>query len=107
MDPKRYIEVMSHWLEIFTRGPIAPMMGVRDSDLRSIKVPSIIIPGNDKTHSSASGRAAQAIMPGSQLFELPIVDQNVPLLMFSDWAEHEAAITRAFADFMNRVAAAR
>lgn len=106
MDPKRYIEVMSHWRDIFTRGPIAPMMGVRESDLRSIKVPTIIIPGNDKTHSSASGRAAHAIISGSTLIELPVVDRDVPLLMFSDWAEHESAITHAFADFMNRVAAA-
>ena len=106
MNSKRYIEVMSRWQEIFMRGPIAPMMGVRESDLRSIRVPTIIIPGNDKTHSSASGRATQTIIPGSKLFELPIVDKDVPLLMFSDWTEHEPAIARAFAEFMDRIAEA-
>jgi len=35
-----------------------------------------------------------------------ITDQDVPLLRFSDWAEHESAITGAFAYFVNRVAAA-
>lgn len=104
MDPQRYIEVMSHWLELFTRGPIAPVMGVSESDLRSIRVPSIVIPGNDKTHSIDGGRAAQAAIPGSELFELPVEDQDVPLVEFSAWAEHEPAISAAFADFMNRVA---
>jgi len=107
MNPQRYIEIMSHWLDLFTRGPNAPVMGVRESDLRSIKVPCIVIPGNDNTHSSAGGRAAHAAIPGSELFELPLVDQDVPLVDFSEWAEHEAAISRAFADFMNRVAGAR
>ncbi|OGA54093.1 MAG: hypothetical protein A3G25_10420 [Betaproteobacteria bacterium RIFCSPLOWO2_12_FULL_63_13] len=104
MDPLRYIEVMSHWLELFTRGPIAPVMGVSESDLRSIRVPSIVIPGNDKTHSIGGGRAAQAAIPGSELFELPVEDQDVPLVEFSAWAEHEPAISAALADFMNRVA---
>ena len=55
MDPKRYIEVMSSWLSIFTRGPVAPMYGVTEAQLGSIRVPTVVIPGNDKTHSMACG----------------------------------------------------
>ena len=105
MDPKRYIEVMTHWLSIFTSGPINPMMGVKESDLRAIKVPVMIIPGNDKTHASVNGRNTQAVIPGARLHELPITDQDVPLLMFSDWAEHEPEITRVLTGFMNGIAA--
>jgi pimeloyl-ACP methyl ester carboxylesterase len=100
MDPKRYIEVMSNWLAIFTRGPVAPMYGVTDAQLRSIRVPSVVIPGNDKTHSMPCGRAIQRLIPGSRLVELPLEDQDVPLVPFPEWALHEEAIARVCAEFV-------
>jgi pimeloyl-ACP methyl ester carboxylesterase len=100
MDPKRYIEVMSRWLQIFTRGPVAPMYGVTEAQLRSIRVPTVVIPGNDKTHSMPCGRAIQRLIPGSRLVELPLEDQDVPLVPFPEWAPHEETIARACADFI-------
>jgi pimeloyl-ACP methyl ester carboxylesterase len=107
MDPKDYIRVMSHWLDIFTSGPVKPMMGVKESDLRAIKVPTLVIPGNDKTHSMPNGRVVQSIIPGSTLHELPLQDLDVPLVPFTDWAPHEEEIARVYAEFMQqaRVAA--
>jgi pimeloyl-ACP methyl ester carboxylesterase len=100
MDPKRYIEVMSNWLAIFTRGPVAPMYGVTPSQLGSIKVPSVVIPGNDKTHSMPCGRAIQRLIPGSRLVELPLEDQDLPLVPFPEWAPHEETIARLCAEFV-------
>jgi pimeloyl-ACP methyl ester carboxylesterase len=100
MDPQRYIEVMSRWLEIFTRGPVEPMYGVTEQQLRSIRVPAVVIPGNDKTHSMAAGRAIQRLVPGSRLFELPVADQDVALVPFQEWAPHEEAIARACAELV-------
>ena len=102
MDPKRYIEVMSSWLAIFTRGPVAPMYGVTEAQLASIRVASICIPGNDKTHSMSHGRAIQRLIPGSRLFELPLEDQDLPLVPFPEWAPHEEAIARVCADFVKK-----
>ena len=100
MDPKRYVEVMSSWLAIFTRGPVAPMYGVTDAQLASIRVPSIVIPGNDKTHSMPCGRAIQRLIPGSRLVELQLEDQDRPLVPFPEWAPHEETIARVCADFV-------
>jgi pimeloyl-ACP methyl ester carboxylesterase len=100
MDPKRYIDVMSRWLEIFTRGPVAPMYGVTEAQLRSIRVPSVVIPGNDKTHSMSCGRAIQRLIPGSRLVELPLEDQDLPLVPFPEWAPHEETIARVCAEFV-------
>jgi pimeloyl-ACP methyl ester carboxylesterase len=105
LDPKDYIAAMQHWLDIFLTGPRAPVMGMSDATLASIKIPTIIVPGNDKTHASVNGRDAAKLIPGSELFELPIEDEDVPLLSFAEWAEHEPALTKAFVDFMRRVAA--
>jgi len=100
MDPQRYVEQMSHWLAIFTRGPVKPMYGVTEAQLKSIKVPSIVIPGNDKTHSSVEGRAIQKAIPGSKLFDLELADQDLPLVPFTDWAPQEPTLARVCADFV-------
>lgn len=105
MDPRQYIRVMQHWLDIFLTGPRAPVMGVTEASLGAIRVPTLIVPGNDKTHASANGHAAARLIPGSELFELPITDQDVALLPFADWAPHEPALAQAIAGFMQRVAA--
>jgi pimeloyl-ACP methyl ester carboxylesterase len=102
MDPKRYIEVMSNWLAIFTRGPVAPMYGVTEAQLASIRVPSIVIPGNDKTHSMSCGRAIQRLIRGSRLVELPLEDQDLPLVPFPEWAPHEETIARVCAEFVKQ-----
>jgi pimeloyl-ACP methyl ester carboxylesterase len=105
MDPAHYIRVMSHWLDIFLQGPRKPVLGMTETELRSIGVPTMVVPGNDNTHASANGRAAAAWIPGSVLFELPIEDQDVPLLPFSDWAPLEDMLAKALAGFMSRVLA--
>lgn len=105
MDPQKYIAVMQHWLDIFLRGPRAPVLGMTEEAMRSIEVPTIVVPGNDNTHASGNGIAAAALIPGSVLFRLPIEDQDVPLLPFADWAPYEQALADALADFMNAVLA--
>lgn len=105
MDTEHYIRVMSEWLESFMQGPRKPVLGMAQSALRSIDVPTLVVPGNDKTHASANGLAAAELIPGSVLFRLPLEDQDVPLLPFSDWAEYEITLAEVFAKFMNRVLA--
>jgi pimeloyl-ACP methyl ester carboxylesterase len=102
MDPEQYIEVMTRWRDLFVKGAHLPVMGVSEAELRSIRVPTVIIPGNDKTHSSESGRACARLIPGSVLYELPIRDQDVPLIPFEEWARFEDEIARVFAEFMER-----
>jgi hypothetical protein len=103
MDPARYIAIMRRWRELFVAGAHHPVLGVSEGELGSLHVPTVVIPGNDNTHSSASGRAAHKLIPGSVLHELPVEDRDVPLIPFPDWAEYEAEITRVFVDFMRGV----
>jgi hypothetical protein len=100
MDAARYVEVMQNWLAIFTRGPVAPMYGVTEQQLRSIKIPAIVIPGNDKTHSGPCGRAIQKLIRASRLVELGLEDQDLPLVPFSDWAPQEPKIAQVCAEFV-------
>jgi pimeloyl-ACP methyl ester carboxylesterase len=97
---QKFIDMLTHWQGIFAAGGHYSVMGVSDEQLRSIKVPTLVIPGNDQTHSSASGLAAHRLIPGSKLHRLPITDQEVPLIPFPDWSAYEPEIARVFADFM-------
>ncbi|MDB5882313.1 MAG: alpha/beta hydrolase family protein [Ramlibacter sp.] len=105
MDPKKYIAVMRHWLDKFQQGPRAPVLGMTEEALRSIKVPTIIVPGNDNTHASSNGVEAAKLIEGSILHRLPIEDLDVPLLPFTEWAPHEAELARVLTDFMKSVEA--
>ena len=101
MDPAHYIGVMTRWLDAFTRGPDSPVRGVPEAELQAYRLPVLVVPGNDKTHSSANGRAAASLIPGAQLFELPLQDQDVDLIPFGDWSEHIPALAREFSRFMS------
>ena len=104
LDPKRFVATMTRWRDLFTAKAHYPVLGVSDEELASLKgVPTVIIPGNDQTHASASGIAAHERIPGSVLHRLPVEDVEVPMIPFPDWAEHEPEITRVFVDFMRGV----
>jgi pimeloyl-ACP methyl ester carboxylesterase len=102
MDADDFIGIMSRLRELFVAGADLPVMGAPPEELARIRVPAIVIPGNDNTHSSASGLAAHELIPGSELHRLDIEDQDVPLIPFDGWREHEPEITRVFTAFMRR-----
>jgi hypothetical protein len=100
LSPETFIEVMSRWNAIFESGGHHPVMGVSAQELGSLQVPAIVVPGNDKTHASASGLAAHRMIPGAELHRLPIEDQDVPLIPFPDWAPYEDEIADALTTFI-------
>ena len=102
MDSDEFIDIMSRLRELFVAGAHLPVMGVTEDELATIKAPTIVIPGNDNTHSSASGLAAHELIPGSEIHRLPITDQDVPIIMFDKWAPYEEEITEVLSGFMRR-----
>lgn len=105
MEPHRFIAMLKSWREKFVAGANLPVMGVTDAELATIKVPVLVIPGNDNTHSSESGRIAARKIHGSTLHELPIKDEDVPIIHFDKWAHLEPEIAQTFAGFMRKAAA--
>jgi pimeloyl-ACP methyl ester carboxylesterase len=102
MDPSRFIAVLKRQRELFVAGSGLPVMGITDSELTSISVPTIIIPGNDKTHLSETSHLAQRSLQNGVLHELPISQQDVALIQFTEWATYEAEIAQVFASFINK-----
>ena len=66
------------------------------------EMPTIVIPGNDNTHSSESGRTAHRMIPGAEIHDLGLEDEDVPLIPYPDWAPYEPEITDVLTGFMAR-----
>jgi pimeloyl-ACP methyl ester carboxylesterase len=102
MDPKRFIDIQTKLKEKFVAVADLPVMGVTEAELGSIRVPTLVVPGNDNTHSSKSGRIAHQMIRGSQLHELPITDKDVDLIPWAEWSPLEPEIAATFIDFMQK-----
>ena len=86
MDPADFIDIFSRSKELFEAGVHHPVMGVTNEELSSLTMPTIVIPGNDNTHASASGKAAHERIPDSELYDLGLEDEDVALIPYPDWA---------------------
>jgi pimeloyl-ACP methyl ester carboxylesterase len=106
MAPAQFIAVMRHWAGVFTAGPIEPLIGVSEAELRATRVPTLVIPGNDKTHSSAAGLAVHRLVPGARLVRLPVEDQDVTVITYAEWKAHEPMIAAGIVAFMQEVGGA-
>jgi pimeloyl-ACP methyl ester carboxylesterase len=105
MDPKHFIAVMSRWRESFTESVDLPIIGATEADLNSIKVPTVVIPGNDRTHGTATGRLAAKLIPKSELHVIWEKDLDVDLGAMEDWEPKNPEMTDYFVSMMKRVEA--
>lgn len=103
MKAQDYIKVMSNWQDQFIASTKMEVFGMTDADLASIKVPTVVIPGNDQTHASFNGKLAASKIPGALLHMLPIEDQEVPLIAYTEWEPYENEIAAVFLALMYKV----
>lgn len=101
-DPNEFIKVMQAWRAPFVAGADLPLIGTTEADLRSIRVPTCIIPGNDRTHNSTTGETAARYMPDCEVHSLGFVDQDVDLVPAEEWYKKADDIAGIFGDFLAR-----
>jgi pimeloyl-ACP methyl ester carboxylesterase len=102
LDPAVFIDVMSKWKAVFEQGKDHAVTGASAAQLATIAAPTIVIPGNDKIHSSQSGLAAHRMIPGAELHRLAVEDQDVDMIPFGEWAPYYDEIADTLADFIRR-----
>lgn len=103
IKPQEFVSIMSRLRELFVSGGELPVLGVSEKELKSISTPTVIIPGNDKTHALDTAKLAHEMIPNSQLHQLPTPYQDVDIIPFGDWEQFEPEITKVFTDFMRRI----
>ena len=101
MDPKRFIDVMAHWREYFIRDADLPVIGASAEALRSITVPTCVIPGNDWTHPRRVGEHASRLLPNGELHILMPQDMEVDLAI-EGWDEKRGELASIVVDFLKR-----
>lgn len=104
MEPSQFIAVMSHWREYFLRGADLPVIGASEAELRSIKAPALIIPGNDNTHSQKTGEDLGRILPHGQVHVLFSKHYDMDLSPREEWDDKAPEMAQLFAAFISSVA---
>jgi pimeloyl-ACP methyl ester carboxylesterase len=107
MDVERFIAVMSHWREYFISGADQPVIGASEDELRSIRVPTCIVPGNDRIHARRSGEAVARLIPGAEVHDIMPAGPDVDEIPFTEWDRREAQLAEVFVDFLKRIESAK
>jgi pimeloyl-ACP methyl ester carboxylesterase len=102
MDPARFIAVMSRWREYFLKGADLPVIGATEADLRSIKVPACIVPGNDLTHGRQTGETLGHLLQTSEVHVLFPKHYDEPLSPREEWDDKAGEMATLFSDFLKR-----
>jgi len=101
IDPAQFIATMERWRDALEEGLTTPVLGASEQDLRSLAVPTCIIPGNDNTHSLEVGRLAHRLIAGSEIHELRPDHQDVDIVPMAKWVDDET-LAAVFVDFLKR-----
>jgi pimeloyl-ACP methyl ester carboxylesterase len=107
MDPQRFIAVMAHWREYFIAGADQPVIGASAEQLRSIRIPTCIVPGNDRIHARRAGENLGNLIPGAEVHDVMPPGPDHDEIPFAEWEQREGDLAAAFLDFLKRADAAR
>jgi pimeloyl-ACP methyl ester carboxylesterase len=102
MDAADFIAVMERWRRAFNDGADHPVIGLSPDELRSLRMPACIIPGNDRVHPRIPGQAAHRLMPNAEYHEVLTEDRSDLDVALEDWQEKEGLLAAIFIDFLRR-----
>jgi pimeloyl-ACP methyl ester carboxylesterase len=102
MNPEQFIKVMSRWREYFIKGADLPVIGATEEDLKSIKVPTCVVPGNDLTHGPQVVENLSRNMVHAEVHKLFPKFYNEALSPREEWDEKAGEMAALFADFLKR-----
>lgn len=105
MDPARFIEVMSDWNRDFLEGAEKPVIGATEADIRSIRAPACIVPGNDLSHLRSAAENLGRLLPDAEVHPLITRHYDLDVAPRAEWDAREADLAAIFLDFMKRVEA--
>jgi hypothetical protein len=98
---------MSHWREYFIAGADQPVIGASENELRSIRVPACIVPGNDRIHARRAGENVGRLIPGAEVRDIMPPGPDLDEIPFAEWDRREGELAAVFVDFLKRIDKAR
>jgi len=101
MGAEAFLAAMKRWLAGFHQGSGHPVAGITPDQMRSLTLPTLVVPGNDRIHPRAPGQAAHRLMPNSEYREIMAEDVDVDV-DFDGWAKKNGTLAATFIDFLRR-----
>ncbi len=105
MDPALFIAVMSDWNRNFLEGAEKPVIGATEAEIRSIKAPACIVPGNDLSHLRDAAENLGRLMPDAEVHPLITKHYDLDVAPREEWDAREADLAAIFLDYMKRAEA--
>lgn len=105
MDPVRFAEVMTNWNRAFLEGADKPVIGATEAELKSLKAPACIVPGNDLSHLRSAAENLGRLMPDAEVHPLITKHYDLDVAPRAEWDAREGDLAAIFLDFMKRVEA--
>ncbi|MFC2153691.1 alpha/beta fold hydrolase [Actinomycetota bacterium] len=94
LNPDEFIATMRGWRSHFMIDIDAPVMGLPDTVLSSIDVPTVILPYYDHVHPWAVARHAHQAIPGSRLIDFDPTRHDQRIMSPVDIARDSATVAR-------------
>ena len=102
MRAEDFIARMTRWRQSFEAGSDHPVIGVSPAQLRSMSMPAVIAPGNDRVHPRLPGQIAHRLMPNAEYREVLAEDRMDLDIALEDWEAKEGLLAAIFIDFLRR-----
>ena len=105
VDPARFIAAMSHWSSYFSEDAHKPVIGASETELKSLDIPALIVPGNDKIHSRRVGETLSRLMPNAELHIVFPTEHDIDMSPDEEWIAKQDELGALFAAFLRRMRA--
>ena len=103
-DPKHFISTMNVWRASFLKSAESPVIGATEAQLKSLAMPTCIVPGNDNTHPGRVGEHLHRILGDSSELHIMYPEHaDVDLIPGEEWLPREGEMAAIFTGFLKRV----
>ncbi len=99
LDPNEFATIFGRWRDSFLDSIDLPVIGATEEALRSIAVPTCVVPGNDRTHGRKTGETVSQLIPNAELHILEPEDVNE---VVANWDHHDGDIASTFGAFLKK-----
>lgn len=97
-----FTKAFEHWSAFFLKSANDPVIGATADQLRSIKLPTVCIPGNDVVHPRKASYEMAKLIPGIELHEVMPPGDDLTEIPFEEWDKKDADIAKIFVTFMKK-----
>jgi pimeloyl-ACP methyl ester carboxylesterase len=103
LEADRFVEAMSHWRDFYLQGADLPVLGATEQQLRSIDVPTLVIPGNDRTHPRQRAYDFAGILPRAEVHDVMGAQMDIVRTAPEVWDAKNGEIASIFVEFLKRL----